>query len=165
MNAELQLKLQAYLDGELSEPESRDLEALLARDNEARDLATELRNTNAALHEFDAGLKLPESREFFWSKVRREIERGEPVVTVREMAVPFWRRRLIPAGAFAVVAIAGLFALQQFKPGPPSPLVETYLADAGAMTYRDEVEKTTLVWLSYPAENDFAKPAAADTID
>lgn len=165
MNEELQLKLQAYLDGELAEQENQEIEALLARSDAARSLVTELRNTNGALHAFAGDLKLPESREFFWSKVRREIERTEAAAPVREPAVvPSWWRWLMPAGAFAVVAIAGLLALQQFKPASVSPMVETYLADTGAMTYRDEIEKTTLVWLSYPAENDFAQPATPDTI-
>jgi hypothetical protein len=118
------------------------------------------------LQAFARDLKLPESREFFWSKVRREIERGERPAAAREpAAVPFWRRWLVPAGGFAAVAIAALLAFQAVRPAAPSPLVETYLADTGAMTYRDENERLTLVWLSYPAENDFAQRTAPVTIE
>ena len=71
MNAEFQLKLQAHLDGELSERESREIETALATDAEARALLAELRNTCGALAGFEAELKLPEERAFYWSKIRR----------------------------------------------------------------------------------------------
>ena len=49
----------------------------LARDREAAALLEELRNTRAALAGFEAEVRLPESREFFWSKIEREIQRLE----------------------------------------------------------------------------------------
>ena len=62
MKQELQLKLQAYLDGELPEGEAREVAGLLAQDAEARALLAELKNTRAALAGFEADIKLPESR-------------------------------------------------------------------------------------------------------
>ena len=53
MDYETQLKLQAFLDGELPEQEARDVAALVARDSEATDLLTELRNTRKALADFE----------------------------------------------------------------------------------------------------------------
>src|SRR5271165_4304682 len=76
---ETQLKLQAHLDGELSAAETGALKTLLGGDAEARVLLEELRHTKAALAGHEAGTKLPESREFFWSKIQREIERQERV--------------------------------------------------------------------------------------
>ena len=73
MNEEFQLKLQAYLDGELSDKETREVEARLSSDNEAKALLVELQNTRAAFLMFEKELKLPESREFFWSKIERDI--------------------------------------------------------------------------------------------
>jgi len=73
MNEEFQLKLQAYLDGELSKKETREVETWLASDKEAQLLLAELKTTNRALSIFEQELKLPESREFFWSKIQREI--------------------------------------------------------------------------------------------
>src|SRR6267378_6728212 len=78
MDYDAQLKLQAYLDGELPEAEAREVANWLARDREAAALHTELRNTRQALVGFEVGVELPESREFFWSKIRREIHRLEP---------------------------------------------------------------------------------------
>jgi anti-sigma factor RsiW len=168
MNAEFQLKLQAHLDGELSAREAREIEAALAADAEARALLAELRNTHGALAGFESEIKLPETREFYWSKIQREIQRQERAQPARPSAWPTWRRFLVPSGAFAALAIAGLLAGHQMgwlRGGARSPQIETFLADSGAMTYRDELERTTLVWFSYPAENEFADSSAEDTIE
>ena len=168
MNAELQLKLQAYFDGELAGREAQEIEVALAKDAEARALLTELRNTGGALAGFEAEIKLPESREFYWSKIQREIQRLEQPQADRSSSRPWWQRFLVPAGAFATLAIAGLLASHQMGwlgGSPQSPNVETFLADSGAMTYRDELERTTVVWFSYPVENEFADPTGDDTIE
>ena len=165
MNLDFQLKLQAYLDGELPAAEARELERTLAADAPARALLAELRNTSAALAQFEAGAKHPESREFFWSKIQREIARAEKApAPVRESA-SFWRRFLIPAGAAASLALAALLALPVVLGGRGGAVsVETLLVDSGAMTYRDDAERMTLVWLSYPAENPVADFYSEDTI-
>lgn len=159
MNQDFQLKLQAYLDGELSERETRAVEEALAGDADARALLTELRNTSGALADFEASLKLPETREFFWSKVERQIQREESAATSHPAPVSFWRRLLIPTGAFAALVLVGLIGFRSLTPTnhTGTPAVETFLTDAGAITYRDDVEQMTVVWLSYPAENEFAQ--------
>lgn len=166
MNADFELKLQSYLDGELSEKEAREVEASLASDAEGRALLAELRNTNSALAGYEAEIKLPESREFYWSKIQREIQRQEKAETARPtVSVPFWRRYLVPVSTFAVLGIAALLTVTEPGSGAGTPLVETVLADSGAVTYRDDAEKMTLVWLSYPGENEFADVDTEDTID
>jgi anti-sigma factor RsiW len=168
MNADFQLKLQAYFDGELPAREALAVETSLAADAEARALLAELRHTGGALAGYEAEIKLPEAREFYWSKIQREIQRQDTAGLTRSATQPRWFRFLIPAGAFAAVAIAGLFgALQMgwFGSGARTPQIETFLADSGAMTYRDEIERTTVVWLSYPAKNEFADADAEDTIE
>jgi len=75
MDYNAQLKLQALLDGELPEAEASEVAKWLARDREAAALLEELRHTGAALKGAEMGVRLPESREFFWSKVQREIQR------------------------------------------------------------------------------------------
>lgn len=161
MNQDFQLKLQAFLDGELTDRETREVEAVLAVDAEARALLTELRNTTDALAGFESDLKLPETREFFWSKIQREIQRDiqrQEKEAERPAPVSFWRRLFIPTGAFAVLVLVGLIAFKSFGPtsDAQAAVVETFLTDSGAMTYRDETEGMTVVWLSYPAENEFA---------
>ena len=168
MNAELQLKLQAYFDGELAGREAQEIETALAKDAEVRALLVELRHTRGALACFEPEIKLPETREFYWSKIQREIRRQEPAQLETPAAWPWWRRFLVPSGAFATLAIAGLLAAHQMGwlgGGLQSPQIETFLADSGAMTYRDELERTTVVWFSYPVENEFADTPADDTIE
>jgi anti-sigma factor RsiW len=161
MDYQTQLKLQAYLDGELTGHEAREFSDWLARDGEATKLATELRQTGEALKGFEESIKLPESREFYWSKIQREIARGEgPANRVQTPWLTRLQRFLVPAAAVAVLGVAGLLAM----PRSAAPF-ETYLADAGTFTYHDYSAATTLVWLTYPAENDVADSNEAGTLD
>ena len=75
MNQELQLKLQAYLDGELAPAELREITELLAQDTESKALYAELQATKALVRGNELEHKLGESREFYWSKIAREIDR------------------------------------------------------------------------------------------
>lgn len=184
MTDEQQLKLQAFLDGELPETDSREISALLERDADAAALLGELTNTSNALKGFEtpgtAGvppasgtaiasaspLKLPESREFYWSKIKREIERSAPAETPAQTISLFARLRrvLMPLGAVAMLALVGFIALHAFSGGQRPIAVNSMLADAGAFTYRDESQGMTVVWLSYPAENKFAQKPSGDTL-
>ncbi len=156
-----QLKLQAYLDGELAGSEAREVADCLARDAEAAKLATELRQTKDALKGFEESIRLPESREFYWSKIQREIQRAEKPVS-RAPAPWFSRlqRFLVPAAGLALLGVAGLLSM----PRSAAPR-ETALADSGAFTYHDYSASTTLVWLTYPAENDVADGKEPGTLD
>jgi anti-sigma factor RsiW len=164
MDIDTQLKLQAFLDGELPESEAREVANWVARDKEATALLGELRNTRQALAGAEAVMTLRESREFFWSKVRREIERQDgqrPLAGVRKPSLlAQWRRFIVSAGAAAAVIIVALIAV-----GPAAvPESEASMADPGAFTYRDYKAQATLVWLSYPAENEIADGDAADIL-
>jgi anti-sigma factor RsiW len=160
MDYNRQLKLQAFLDGELPEGEASTMADWLARDREAAALLEELRNTRGALAGFEAGIQLPESREFFWSKVRREIERLDTPAP-KTAPTPFYallRRFLVPASALALVLVGGVVLTRPNAPFGRAATtgIETALADSGAFTYRDYSAGTTLVWLSYPADNEVA---------
>lgn len=168
MKQELQLKLQAYLDGELPDGEAREVADLLARDAEASGLVAELKNTRGALAVFESETKLPESREFYWSKIQREIERRLPGVEPErkfESSFAFFRRMLVPACAAAVLVIVGLVATREKDFIDPRGLeVKTEFADGGALTYRDHAQGLTLVWLPYPAESESALPDIDDIL-
>src|SRR5947208_8623721 len=117
MEYDAQLKVQAYLDGELPEAEAREVALWLARDGEAVGLLGELRNTRQSLVGFEIGVTLPESREFFWSKIEREIQRQEQPARQPQSA-PFLarlQRFLMPASAVAVLALAVLLINGQFS--------------------------------------------------
>lgn len=168
MTDEQQLKLQAFLDGELGEKEAREVTSWVTRDAEATDLLAELRNTRKALADFEPALKLPESREFYWSKIQHEIQRLEPVQAPQKPVSLFrlLRRVLVPLGTVAVLAIAGLFTFQQLggRGGSHPAQVSAMLADVGAFTYRDQAQGMTVIWLSYPAEKKVADKPSADTL-
>jgi len=106
MDYQEQLKLQAYLDGELPEAEAKAVAELLTKDQQAAALLTELRQTTESLAGFEQSIPLPESREFFWSKVRRGIEAQELRVEAAEARPTVsWsarlRRFLMPAAGVA----------------------------------------------------------------
>jgi anti-sigma factor RsiW len=165
MDIESQLKLQSFLDGELPESEAREVANWLARDSEAAALLAELRNTRQAMSGFEDGIRVPESREFFWSKIEKDILRqGLKPVGARSSTSWFesLRRLLVPAGAVAALALVALVAVTQTSDSSGSHL-EAASADPGAFTYRDFRNRTTLVWLSYPAENEVAQNESAST--
>ena len=164
VNTEQQLKLQAFLDGELPEKEARGVAAWMARDAEATDLLAELRNTRRALAGFEPALRLPESREFYWSKIQREIEHLEPLpqAALPDSPIARLRRYLVPAGALAALAIIVAFAGMQSGWVRVAGGSQTQMtcADSGTFTYQNDADGTTLVWLTYPAESEFAPRAA-----
>jgi anti-sigma factor RsiW len=166
INHEEQLKLQAWLDGELPEPEARDVAAQVAQDKEATELMAELRQTRQALKNGEPVVSLPESREFYWSKIQRQIQ-SEQLATARKPETPglaLWLRRLlIPLTGAAVFAITALVVTQ--NAGPETAVIETSLADSGAMVYHDYSAGATFVWFSYPADNEIAEADDMDTFE
>jgi len=157
MNQEQQLKLQALLDGELPENEAREILAWTQRDGAAAALLAELKNTRAAMAKSEPHLSVPESREFFWSKIKREIQRLEPHENSKPNVSIFAgvRRFLLPASVVATLVIAGMIArfnapktIVENMADADTTTVETTLANSDATTYRDASEGTTLVWFS-----------------
>src|SRR6187401_1804220 len=68
---DMHLKVQAYLDNELSPAEARKVGTWISSNPEARDLFNELKETREILMQNEPVLALPESRDFFWSKIER----------------------------------------------------------------------------------------------
>jgi anti-sigma factor RsiW len=155
MDHDAQLKLQSFVDGELPEHEAREVASWLARDGEATGLFDELRNTRKAMKDAEPTVRLPESREFYWSKIQKGIEHLEkvPPLCERPSGWNLLRRMLIPASAVAVLAIVVATGVHRGLWGsPPGAITEMTVADSGAFTYHDYANETTLVWISYPAE-------------
>jgi len=76
INHEKELKLQAYLDGELPADEANAIADLLGRDAGAQALYQELRVAKSLLAGNELERTLSESREFYWSKIQRQIDRA-----------------------------------------------------------------------------------------
>lgn len=157
-NIELELQLQAFLDDELSESEKQAVASRLAQDREAVALLAELRNTRQTLQGFERSVRLPESGDFYWTKIRRQIEALDPAPAPAPVATPWYlslRRWLAPVTAVGLVALVGVLITRNagLLPAEADGQAETSLTDSGAFTYRDYSEGATLVWLSYPADN------------
>jgi hypothetical protein len=152
IDLETKLKLQAYADNELSERESRDIAALLSRDPEARALCAELKEVQLLVAANEWEVKLPESREFYWSKIERQIRResAEADRAGERSRLSWWMRLVAPAAGLALVLITTLLLI---KPAPaPSQLsqlheIETALDEANTISFRSESAGMTVVWV------------------
>ncbi len=162
---EKNLKLQALLDGELPSSEAREMERTLKSDAAAAALFAELQTTRTTLKGAELSPSLPESREFYWSKIQRAIQAHEHASDAAATAAGWrilFKRFLAPAVGLAMVVLAGFLAL-------PRQAIQTQgivTASSGlpAFVYHDDSAGTTLVWLSYPAETD-AVASDADYLD
>jgi len=166
MDFDVQLKLQAYLDGELPESEAREVAKLLAQDQHAVRLLGELRNTRQALKGAEAIVQLPESREFYWSKISREIDRLDQPQPVQQKRPFIFRlqRFLVPvSGALAVAVFLGITLFGNSG----TVLGETELAteDMGAITFRSQSEGMTTVWLYDRGDSELSDEPAPDSVE
>lgn len=157
MNTELQLKLQSWVDGELAASEARQMAALVEQDVEACALAAELRMTHGFLVGNEPQVKLPESVDFHWSKIRREIERQEAAGVASQDRSVDWlaaaRRFLAPLSGVALVAFVSVVSLNLFNAGkvddPTRQLVETESLSEhiGSISYKSQAENMFVVYL------------------
>ena len=161
MNSDTQLKIQAYLDNELSPGEARKIAATLSSDRDLQELYGELRATKETLRANEPEVKLGDSREFYWSQIQRRIATAEREPAPRT-ARPLWIRLLAP-----LAGTAALFALLLAVMNPSTrlspvrgegPIASNHplhgevedLApeDMSSVTFRSEEHGVTVVWLT-----------------
>lgn len=154
MKQELELKLQAYFDGELAPSEAAEMATLIEKDAAARDLYTALQQTSQVLRSNELERRLPESREFFWSKIEREIQRLE-AEPARSETTPWWlaflRRNLAAVSGFGVATALLVVAAFQMNMVPSQDMFEEIdnpIGEASAFSFRSESQKMTFVWIS-----------------
>jgi anti-sigma factor RsiW len=161
-NHEWQLKLQAHLDGELPSKDASPVAGMLAGDAHAQALAAELKMTKDALQGNELDLKVPETREFYWTRIERAIQREEKTAArpVFARVIENWRRWLVPVTGVALAAIALFFA----GPQAARPFDEIELAtdEMGALTFRDQSAGVTMVWLYDRTPGAFTESMAFD---
>lgn len=172
MNTEQQLKVQAWLDGELPESEARRVEGLVSGDKQAQALVTELRMTKTTLAGNEPEITLPESREFFWGKIQREIERLDKAqVESRPTAwVLDWRRWMAPLSGVALIAFFSLLSIGVFR----QPLgddgsnylveVENLSEHVGSISYKSQSENMFVVYL-YNKDQETEIDPEAEPVD
>ncbi len=101
MRHDLELQIQAWVDGELPEREARRIAQRVARDAEAAALAAELGCIRQALSRHKPSRALDESRQSYWGKIERRIRR-EAGVCRADSPLPWyehWRKHMEPASA------------------------------------------------------------------
>ena len=110
MQQEDRLKIQAWLDGELAPQESAIIADLVDSDLEAKAVAGEVETIQKILKSGENKVNLEDSRDFYWSQIRRQIEAENPE-SPRETA-PFAAgsgesplRWILPISSLAVISI------------------------------------------------------------
>jgi anti-sigma factor RsiW len=153
MNHQAQLRLQAWLDGELPAAEAQAAAAWVQLDPEASALALELSGTKAALLGNELERTLPESREFYWSKIERDIARAQTRTLAggRPAWLTGWVRFLAPAGLLAALALMVFAPMLPWRHGATlvsTAEIESPLDDISSFTFRSESEGMTVVWVN-----------------
>jgi hypothetical protein len=160
MKHELELKVQAWVDGETSEREAARIAEWVARDAEAGILAGKLRSVRAAMVDNEPIVPVPETREFHWSKIECQIQREEQASPRSPVSwAARWRRLMMPLGG--VVALACVLALAVNQLHRPT-FDEICSTDQGmeAVTFHDQSAGMTVVWLQDSSQtSDTTKPA------
>ena len=152
MNHEDQLQLQAYLDNELTSAQSRRVAAWLVRDPEAKRLYQELQATRDSLHENELPVCVPDSHDFYWSKIQKAINSAEQEVAPAQTnpALPVWLRWAIPVAGTAVLVAALMGVFNRPNPHAMSALheLDSISADASTFTFNSEKDGVTVVWVT-----------------
>ena len=164
MKHDLELKLQAWLDGELPPAEAEEMRRLAAADPEAARLLAELQNIKAAFLENEPTVAVPETRQFYWSKIERQIQRE---AAARPSPGLSWaerlRRWLAPLAGAAALAAVLLLGPQPIR----APVVLNQVSDMAdgfqARTFRDNSAGINFVVFHETALADRALAPAART--
>jgi anti-sigma-K factor RskA len=166
MNHELELKVQAWLDGETSDHEAARIADLLAKDAEANALAAELGTVRNTMAGSELVVPLPETREFYWSKIERQIQlesrqpRHAPVSWLAH-----WRRVMMSLAGVTALACVLITAVKQLHQPTFDEISDT---DAGmdAVTFHDQSAEMTVVWLQDNSQTSgLAEPVKAAGTD
>jgi anti-sigma factor RsiW len=167
MNHEFELKIQAWLDGEMSDQEAARIADLVANDPKAGALALELGTIRTAMAGNELLAPLPETREFHWSKIARQIESETSVAPGREGVswAARWRKFVLPLGGVAALACTFALVLQQMRQ-PTFDEISATNQGMDAITFHDQSAGMTVVWLQDNSQStDAAQPAKKAALD
>jgi anti-sigma factor RsiW len=161
MTEDQKMRLQAWVDGELRGGERRQVESWLAQDANAQAWVADLRAVARCLAAHETPRPVPESREFYWSKIARAIELELAADEAVQRFKPWasWRRWwVVPAAALSLLALGG-FLLTRALPDRQSPAVlavaseiETPLKEVSSFSFRAESERMTVVWVNFRSD-------------
>jgi anti-sigma factor RsiW len=162
MNQDLELKLQALLDGELPPAEVREIRRLAATDPAAGSLLAELQAVKAVLRHNEQTVTVPETRDFYWSKIARQIEHQERTTAARPFPWPA-RLRHILAALTGVAALAVALIVATRPPASQVAFNQVSVTADGyeARTFRDQPSGLTFVFLHDTTNPPDAQPQSA----
>lgn len=144
------LELMAYADGELDAAARAAVEKRLQHDEAARAEVAAWRSVRSGWQAIDPVARVPESREFYWSQIRRRMEVTTPLASAARTSLwtrwwPAWGRWLVPAAAALVLSLV-IFSQRpggvRFAGG--SARVET----ATTLTFHSDVDGVTIHWIN-----------------
>jgi hypothetical protein len=160
MKHELELRVQAWVDGELSDKEAGQMADWVARNADAELLAGELRTCRETIVDNEPVVSLPETREFHWSKIERQIQR-EAFAPQRSPVswITRWRQIVIPATGVAALACVLALAVNQTR-RPTFDEVSSTDQGMEAVTFHDQSAEMTVVWLLDNSQQAVAAQAA-----
>ena len=153
MNPETELKLQAWVDGELAAAEAARLAGQVANDAALEALVRQLRAVKTALAGNELDRAVPETREFYWGKIQRALERA--AVTDQPRPVGRWRAWLgaygwrTALGATLLLVLAAPVVHQRHPATlAPQVQVDSPLDNVNSYTFRSEADGMTVMWVS-----------------
>lgn len=150
MSENEQLKLQAYLDGELPAKERGEVARRLDTSGEARALLAELQHARGAVRGNELKRTLDCTRELYWNGIAQAIEAAEARrERSREHGVFGWLRHHLAqiAGAAAGIALVAFTFTMTTKPSEPDSTWEVLDPDTAMVNYRDFENGITVVML------------------
>lgn len=169
MNMELELKIQAWLDNELSAKEAAEVAALVATDAGAQALAAELKSLKVAVHGNELEIAVPESREFHWSKIERAITQAEKTAPQDEAAgissFFAWIRNWIAPVAGVAALVAVLIVVAPRSSEPEYSEAEAPSEDVGVIHFKDPATGMTIIWFYDQAGNPIQNPDSIDNVE
>lgn len=161
MNADSINPLQAWVDGELEGPEARRFAEFVQQDPEARALAENLRSLRQLVRDHEPSHPLPVTGDFYWSGIRRGIEkttpRSAPLEPAPSRPLAGWLSWLLPAGACALALVSLVRpSMLHFDggaaPRPGRPMMAGHQIETGptgmtSLTFYSAEDSMTVVWL------------------
>ncbi len=145
--SDLKLELQAYVDGELSPDRHHRVESLLASDSQAREWVEGLRQISLLVRTNEPDLKVPTSREFYWSQIKRQMDQARASNEIRPVSTALnWFRWLVPA-----VGVAAVMVVVSIRSDRDEALLastfDSMQTDSSAVVFRSESDGVTIHWI------------------
>ncbi|MCF7669052.1 MAG: hypothetical protein K9N48_04665 [Verrucomicrobia bacterium] len=150
-----ELKIQAYLDGELTIFGRYKVNRLLAHNAEARRLHAELNSIQELLHHNELDHPLPEDKESFRTRITHQLRvEGEGTSRVPNRIRPVLKW-VAASAATALIIFAGVYSLMSPENSNQTPAhvllggesIEPEAANASFITFKSESAKLSVVWV------------------